>query len=139
MLPTSLICRAVAKGFLLGGCEPTCELFKAFDQVWHDGLIYKLQLHGVSCPLLTLIQSFLTNRKQRTVLNGKCSNWKEIKAGVPQGSILGPLFFLLYMNDFTDDLKCNIKLFADDTSIFRVVDNPNVAASDLNHDLEAIE
>ena len=72
-------------------------------------------------------------------MNGKCSNWKEITAGVPQGSILGPLFFLIYINNLTDDLKCNIKLFADDTSIFRVVDNPNVAASDLNHDLEAIE
>ena len=58
---------------------------------------------------------------------------------MPQGSILGPLFFLLYINDLTDDLKCNAKLFADDTSIFRVVDNSNVAASDLNHDLEAIE
>ena len=51
------------------------DLSKAFDRVWHDGLIYKLKLHGVSSPLLILIQSFLTNRKQRTVLNGKCSNW----------------------------------------------------------------
>ena len=115
------------------------DLSKAFDRVWHDGLISKLQLYGVSGPLLTLIQNFLTNRKHRTVLNGKCSNWKEITAGVPQGSILGPLFFLVYINDLTDVLKCNVKLFADDTSIFRVVDNPIVAASDLNHDLEAIE
>ena len=56
-----------------------------------------------------------------------------------QGSILGALFILIYIKDLTDDLKCNVTLFADDTSIFRVIDNPNVAASDFNHDLEAIE
>ena len=114
------------------------DLSKAFDRVWHDGLIYKLQLYGVSGPFLALLKSFLSKRKQRTVLNGKCSNWKEISAGVPQGSILGPLLFLIYINDLTDELKCNVKLFADDTSIFRVVDDLNVAASDLNHDLEVI-
>lgn len=114
------------------------DLSKAFDRVWHDGLIYKLQLYGVSGPFLALLKSFLSKRKQRTVLNGKCSNWKEISAGVPQGSILGPLLFLIYINDLTDELKCNVKLFADDTSIFRVVDDLNEAASDLNHDLEVI-
>ena len=115
------------------------DLSKAFDRVWHDGLIYKLQLYGVSGPFLALLKSFLSKRKQRTVLNGKCSNWKEISAGVLQGSILGPLLFLIYINDLTDELKCNAKLFADDTSIFRVVDDLNVAASDLNHDLEVIQ
>ena len=114
------------------------DLSKAFDRVWHDGLIYKLQLYGVSGPFLALLKSFLSKRKQRTVLNGKCSNWKEISAGVPQGSILGLLLFLIYINDLTDELKCNVKLFADDTSIFRVVDDLNEAASDLNHDLEVI-
>ena len=114
------------------------DISKAFDRVWHDGLIYKLKRCGVSGKLLSLIQSFLKDRKQRTVLHGKCSNWGDISAGVPQGSILGPLFFLVYINDLTADLKCNVKLFADDTSLFTVVREANEAASDMNHDLQLI-
>ena len=63
----------------------------------------------------SLIQSFLKDRKQRTVLNGQSFNWGDISAEVPQGSILGPLYFLVYINVITADLKCNVKLFADDT------------------------
>ena len=114
------------------------DISKAFDRVWHDGLIYKLKQCGVSGQFLHLIQSFLRDRKQRTVLNGQCSNWGDILAGVPQGSILGPLFFLVYINDLAVDLKCNVKLFADDTSLFTVVQEPNAAAEDMNHDLELI-
>ena len=106
------------------------DLSKAFDRVWHDGLIYKLKRCGVSGQLLSLIQNFLKNRKQRTVLNGQASNWGDILAGVPQGSILGPLFFLVYINDLTENLKCNVKLFADDTSLFTIVQDSNTAASD---------
>ena len=114
------------------------DISKAFDRVWHDGLIYKLKRCGVSGKLLSLIQSFLKDRKQRTVLNGKCSNWGDISAEVPQDSILGPLFFLVYINDLTADLKCNVKLFPDDTSLFTVVRESNEAASDMNHDLQLI-
>ncbi len=71
-------------------------------------------------------------------MKGQCSNWRDILAGVPQGSILGPLFFLVYINDLTADLKFNVKLFADDTSLFTIVGEPNVAAEDVNHDLELI-
>ena len=81
------------------------------------------------------MQSSLTNRKQRTVLNGKASGWGAIDAGAPQGSILGPLFFLIYINDVTDGLKCNVKLFADDISIFTVVHDPNTAAVDMTQNL----
>ena len=115
------------------------DLSKAFDRVWHDGLIYKLKRCGVSGQLLSLVESFLKNRKQRTVLNGQCSGWGDISAGVPQGSILGPLFFLVYINDLAMDLKCNVKLFADDTSIFTIEQDPNTAASDMNHELEMIK
>ena len=72
-------------------------------------------------------------------MNGKTSPWGNISAGVPQGSILGPLFFLIYINDLTIDIICNVKLFADDTSIFSIVYNPNECAANLNHDLNLIK
>ena len=70
------------------------DISKAFDKVWHEGLISKLKSNGIQGKLLNLIISFLSNRKQRVVLNGKSSEWKDVSAGVPQGSVLGPLFFL---------------------------------------------
>ena len=127
-------------------CNPTLDvrsvyldISKAFDRVWHTGLLFKLRRCGISGNLYNLLQSFLSNRQQRTVLNGKSSAWGNISAGVPQGSVLGPLMFLVYINDLTKDLKCTVKLFADDTSIFTIVRDPNVAAIDLNHDLEHIK
>ena len=75
------------------------HIFKAFDKVWHDGLIYKLKRNSINGDLLRLIESFLSVKYQRVLLNGQTSNWNKIKAGVPQGSILGPLFFLIYIND----------------------------------------
>ena len=127
-------------------CNPPCEvrsvyldMSKAFDRVWHDGLIFKLRRYGISGELLILIKSFLRNRKQRTVLNGKTSKWGDVAAGVPQGSILGPLFFLVYINDLTENLSCNVKLFADDISLFTVIHDPIRAALDMNHDLDTIK
>ena len=70
------------------------------------------------------------------VLNGHCSKWDTISAGVPQGSVLGPLLFLMYINDITHNVKCGIKLFANDTSLFTTAQDENVAALDLNRDLE---
>ena len=111
---------------------------KAFDKVWHDGLIYKLQRNGINGDLLRLIESFLSNKYQRVVLNGQTSNWNKIKTGVPQGSILGPLFFLIYINDLPSEVLCSAKLFADDTSLFSVVENVNETTTNLNKDLENI-
>ena len=112
-------------------CDPTLEvrsvfldISKAFDRVCHDGLLYKLRRCAISGNQFNLLHSFLSNRKQRTVLNGTSSSWGNVSAGVPQGSILGPLIFLIYINDLTDDLNCIVKLFADDTSLFTIVEDP---------------
>ena len=75
-------------------------------------------------------------RRQRVALNGFCSNYSDIESGVPQGSVLGPLHFLVYINDLEKGLKSNVKLFADDTMLYLVVSDPQ--ASDINHDLELI-
>ena len=79
---------------------------------------------------------YLRNRKQRVILNGPNSSWINVHAGVPQGSILGSLLFLIYSNDLADDLSSNVKLFADDASLFSVVHDVNAAARELNDDLK---
>ena len=76
--------------------------------------------------------------KQRVVLNGQMSSWKPVIAGVPPGSILGPLLFLIYINDLPNELKSHAKLFADDTSLFTIVKDKNVSANILNKDLSLI-
>ena len=88
-----------------------CGVSKAFDRVWHTGLLYKLKRAGISGPLLSWFTIYLNNRKQRVVLPGISSSWKPIKAGVPQGSILGPLLFLIYINDIVEEIHCNIRFF----------------------------
>ena len=81
---------------------------------------------------------FLNIKCQRVVLNDQSSVWKSVTAGVPQGSVLGPLFFLIYINGLPLGLTTNVKLFADDTSLFSVVNNASVSASRLNNDLVKI-
>ena len=76
------------------------DLSKVFDRVWHKVLIYKLKNIGIDGNLLNLIDSFLHNMYQRVALNGQSSKWQNVNAGVPQGLILGPFFFLIYINTF---------------------------------------
>ena len=106
--------------------------------MWHEGLLLKLEAAGISGSLLLWFRSYLTNRKQRVVLPGAESDWRYIRAGVPQGSILGPLLFLLFINDIVDEIGCNIRLFADDTSLYITVENPDMAAELMNIDLDKI-
>ena len=75
-----------------------CDISKAFDRVWHTGLLAKLRAAGVTGEALVWFSNYLSNRKQRVILPGAVSDWTYIKAGVPQGSILGPLFLLVYIN-----------------------------------------
>ena len=99
--------------------------------------LFKLKSNCITGSLIALIGAFLTDRCQRVVLNRKCSDWKLLTAGVPQGSVLGPLF-LIYINDLVDDLSYEAKLFADNTSLFTIVYDEAVAAGQLNCDLSII-
>ena len=113
------------------------DISKAFDKVLYDGLVFKLKTYGITGPLLLLIESYLSSRQQRVILNGKSSNWSFITAGDPQESVLGPLFFLIYINDLVD-LCSDTKLIADDTSLFTVVYDETEAAGQLNRDLKVV-
>ena len=115
------------------------DLSKAFDRVWHEGLLCKLKCNGIDGNLLGLFKDFLRNRRRHVVLSGKSSNWSTVSAGAPHGSVLGPLFFLVYINDPTENVSCSVKLFADDTSLFSVVKNEYDTGFDMNRDLEKSE
>lgn len=108
-----------------------CDISKAFDRVWHKGLLYKLQQAGIGGKRYLSFENYLQSRKQRVVINSSASGWCDVKAGVPQGSILGPLLFLLYINDIVFDIRSTIKLFAGDTTLYIIVDNPVIASKTL--------
>ena len=91
------------------------DLSKAFDSVCHKGLHYELKNSGVNGYIVDLIEPFLQNRRQKIVLNGRYSNWKFVKASVPQSSLLGLIFFLIYISDLHQKLISVAKLFAEDT------------------------
>ena len=115
-----------------------CDISKAFDRVWHKGLLHKLESKGVSGPLLKWLSNYLSNRSQRVVINGTQSSCLQLQAGVPQGSILGPLLFIVFINDIVDDIHSGICLFAYDTSLYVVVDDPASASVSLNADIHKI-
>jgi len=114
------------------------DISKAFDRVWHKGLLCKLQSVGIRGNLLNWFKDYLSNRKQATVVKGQISEYLEIHAGVPQGSVLGPLLFLVYINDITQEIESDIKLFADDTSLSFAANNHDTRTDTLNNDLKRI-
>ena len=94
---------------------------KAFDTVPHKGLMVKLQAYGISGVILNWINAFLNGQTQRVIVNGIASRKEVVISGVPQGSVLGPLLFVLYINDPPDTLVCHCMMFADDTKSFREI------------------
>ena len=108
------------------------DISKAFDRVWHAGLPHRLKSSGISGQIFGLISSFLSNRQLQVALDGKSSQEYPVNAGVPQGSILGPTLFLLYINDLPDDIICEIAVYACDTNFYSKCDQ----ASDLLQQLE---
>ena len=108
------------------------NISKPFDRVWYAGLLHKLKSYGISGQIFGLISSFLNNRLLRVVLDGKSSQEYPVNAGVPQGSILRPTLFLLYINDLPDDAICDIAFYADDNILYSKCD----WASDLWQQLE---
>ena len=131
--------------FEVFGCNPPLEvrsvfldISKVFDKVWHKDLLYMLKSMCISDDLFNLLENYLSDRLQRVILNEGTSSWRPVLAGVPQGSILGPLLFVVYMNDLPNELKFNAKLFVDDTALFTIVKNKQESADVLNHDLSLI-
>ena len=111
------------------------DISKAFDKVWHIGLLFKAWVEGQS---LALLKDYLYSGKQRVVLNGQTSDWRKINSGVPQESVLGPLLFLIFINDLPDGIASLCKIFANDTSLFSKVYDIDISAKELNSDLEKI-
>ena len=97
------------------------DFAKAFDKVPHQRLLLKLEHFGVTGNLLKWISAYLTCRRQRVVIDGCSSDWLPVTSGVPQGTILGPLLFLIYINDIGKDLSSNVRLFADDCVLYREI------------------
>ena len=117
------------------------DISKAFDRVWHADLLCKLRSYGISGQIFGLISSFLSNRRLRVVLDGKSSQEYPVNAGVPQGSILGPTLFLLYINNLPDNVICNIVFYADGNTLYSKYDQASdpcqqlELASELESDL----
>ena len=115
-----------------------CDISAAFDRVWHCGLLYKLECAGITGSLINWFRSYLSDRTQQVVIQGQTSTRQIIQAGVPQGSVLGPLLFLIFINDLPDIVNSHIRLFADDTTLYVIVDATQDSATMLNTDLQAI-
>ena len=114
------------------------DVSKAFDRVWHKGLIFKLKQFGIEGELLEWISDYLSGRKQKVVIRNSSSSLRRVNAGVPQGSVLGPLLLLVYINDISESLLSLTRLFADDSSLFYSAANIKDIEGIINHDLRML-
>lgn len=113
------------------------DFSKAFDTVPHNRLLYKLHNYGITGNIHTWISNFLTQRRQRVVVNGDHSKWVHVRSGVPQGTVLGPLLFLIYLNDLPNNITSEMRLFADDCVIYRLIKCAQDIIN-LQHDLNQL-
>ena len=97
---------------------------KAFDTVPHNRLLKKLEAYGIGMELIEWIRDYLSGRKQQVSINGETSKWHDVTSGIPQGSVLGPIMFVIFINDLPDIVDSTVYLFADDTKIFNVIREP---------------
>src|SRR5260221_1084505 len=112
-------------------------LQKAFDKVPHERLLLKLKAHGITGEIAIWIRAWLRDRQQRVILNNEKSDYRAVKSGVPQGSILDPLLFLVYINDLDEGILSKVLKFADDTKLVaKIASNEDIAK--LRHDLETL-
>ncbi len=108
---------------------------KAFDKVPHRRLLLKMQSYGLGTTLVNWVKDFLSNRKHCVNVNGTKSDWSNVSSGIPQGTVLGPTLFVLYINDMPDDIISQVYLFADDTKVFSPISKntpPDILQEDLN-------
>ena len=110
---------------------------KAFDSVPHQRLLKKAEAYGIRGKLLLWIESFLTGRKQRVIVNGGKSTWADVVSGIPQGSVLGPILFLIFIDDLPDSIEGLVKIFADDTKVFSAIHDEEDSKS-LQKDLDSL-
>ena len=96
---------------------------KAFDKMPHQTLLLKLKAHCICNDVINWREKWLTHRRQRVIVDVEISNWKSVLSGVPQGSVLGPILFLVYIHDLEDDISSKVLKFADDTKVIRKVTN----------------
>ena len=113
------------------------DFSKAFDKVNHSKLIWKLHQYGMRSNVLHWVQAFLSNRSQSVVVGGEESDAVPVCSGVPQGSVLGPILFLIYINDLPDSITSKVRLFADDTALYLTIEGENDSAA-LQHDLDKL-
>ena len=114
------------------------DIPKAFDKVGHTSIIFKLKQNEIFGKLISVLSDFWKDRKQKVILNRQVSSWTGVNAGVSLESVFGPLLFLVYISDLADGLSSNVKLFADEISLFLLIHNVDTSANELNNHLYQI-